>query len=375
MLVGVRRRAAVRGARAAGGTSPGRSRDTPRARPRRARRHRRAVVLAVRLPHEGEPALGVLLAADEGVGAGGRRLPGARRARGPAAGAVGGRAARAGRVGRVGCRSSPSAPRHPFPGPAALIPVRGTARRSWRVPAPYGSGPRACSGVSPMRAIGTVSYTWYLWHWPVLILAPYVVGHALEPHAERRPGLVQPRAGRLTTVLVEQPRCARPGCRRSGRAVSWRRGHQPGRGGHGGLGGRGGAASRWAAAPPRSPTCRRRRAPGGRRSATSATATAGGSLRRRDGLNAQVNRQVYESLANPDVPANLSPSLTDAASDLPVPEDNGCLNGFTDAAGRIRASTGTPALRRASCSSATRMRCSGSRPSTTWRTNRTTPWW
>ena len=40
---------------------------------------------------------------------------------------------------------------------------------------------------------------------------------------------------------------------------------------------------------------------------------------------------MYESLANPDVPANLTPSLADAAADAPVPEDDGCLDGFTDA--------------------------------------------
>ena len=50
-----------------------------------------------------------------------------------------------------------------------------------------------------------------------------------------------------------------------------------------------------------------------------------------DGLDAQVNQQVYRSLANPDVPKNLRPSLSDASADLPTPEEDGCLDGYTDA--------------------------------------------
>jgi peptidoglycan/LPS O-acetylase OafA/YrhL len=71
-----------------------------------------------------------------------------------------------------------------FPGVAALAPVLGAAAI---LTAGLGAGPWgpvAVLGVAPMRFIGSISYSWYLWHWPVLVLAPYVIGHSLsEPAA------------------------------------------------------------------------------------------------------------------------------------------------------------------------------------------------
>ena len=66
----------------------------------------------------------------------------------------------------------------PYPGTAALWPVLGTAAV---IAAGARSGDRA-AGVPallswwPMRALGRLSYSWYLWHWPVLVLAASVLG-------------------------------------------------------------------------------------------------------------------------------------------------------------------------------------------------------
>lgn len=60
----------------------------------------------------------------------------------------------------------------PFPGWAAAVPVVGTALVIWG-----GSGPiaRALS-LRPLAYVGDISYSLYLWHWPVLILGPLVLG-------------------------------------------------------------------------------------------------------------------------------------------------------------------------------------------------------
>ena len=59
----------------------------------------------------------------------------------------------------------------PFPGTAALVPVLGTAlvvAAGARLP--DGVVARTLSRPGP-RYVGRISYAWYLWHWPVLVLA------------------------------------------------------------------------------------------------------------------------------------------------------------------------------------------------------------
>ncbi|CAN5360958.1 SGNH hydrolase domain-containing protein [soil metagenome] len=67
----------------------------------------------------------------------------------------------------------------PFPGTAAWLPVGGTALViaagcGTRVPA------ERILAEPLMQCLGKVSYSWYLWHWPMLIIIPMAVGHALN---------------------------------------------------------------------------------------------------------------------------------------------------------------------------------------------------
>ena len=68
-----------------------------------------------------------------------------------------------------------------FPGTAALVPVLGAAAII-----AAGCGDRPAHGpvqilrTSPMQVVGRVSYSWYLWHWPFLILVPDALGHPLS---------------------------------------------------------------------------------------------------------------------------------------------------------------------------------------------------
>ncbi len=67
----------------------------------------------------------------------------------------------------------------PFPGTAALVPVAGGALvLAGGLRQPLGPLSRLLA-LSPMRFIGRISYSLYLWHWPVLVLPAVLFGGPL----------------------------------------------------------------------------------------------------------------------------------------------------------------------------------------------------
>jgi peptidoglycan/LPS O-acetylase OafA/YrhL len=69
----------------------------------------------------------------------------------------------------------------PFPGWQALLPVLGTALVIGAYPLPIGT---ACPGrllaTRPVQWLGDVSYSVYLWHWPLIVLLPAITGSAID---------------------------------------------------------------------------------------------------------------------------------------------------------------------------------------------------
>lgn len=110
----------------------------------------------------------------------------------------------------------------PYPGTAALLPVLGTALvigAGSAAPA-FGCGPLLA--LPPMRAIGRLSYAWYLTHWPVL-LALYMLPIFLIHPGWLAPALIV-ISGVLAWLLmrvIENPFRFRPRWRRSpGRSLA-----------------------------------------------------------------------------------------------------------------------------------------------------------
>jgi peptidoglycan/LPS O-acetylase OafA/YrhL len=92
-----------------------------------------------------------------------------------------------------------------YPSWYALIPVTGAALIIGAgVRAPV-TGAGALLKLRPMQWLGAVSYSLYLWHWPLMILPAAMVGHALS--GSQRAGLVLAAVvlAELTRRLVEDP--------------------------------------------------------------------------------------------------------------------------------------------------------------------------
>lgn len=67
----------------------------------------------------------------------------------------------------------------PFPGTVALLPTLGAGALLAAGAALPRAGASRLLSVGPMRAMGEASYGWYLWHWPLLVLAAAWLGQDL----------------------------------------------------------------------------------------------------------------------------------------------------------------------------------------------------
>ncbi|MDM7831764.1 acyltransferase family protein [Cellulomonas edaphi] len=67
----------------------------------------------------------------------------------------------------------------PFPGTAALVPVVGAVAVMAAGSPPVAWSPSRLLALRPAQVLGDISYSTYLWHWPPIVILPFVLGHAL----------------------------------------------------------------------------------------------------------------------------------------------------------------------------------------------------
>ena len=94
-----------------------------------------------------------------------------------------------------------------YPGDSALLPVLGTAAviGGGSVLASRRFGAEALLGRPPFQRVGAWSYSWYLWHWPALVLAPAVLGHSLSEIEALAVAVVSLVIAAMSFVLLELP--------------------------------------------------------------------------------------------------------------------------------------------------------------------------
>ncbi|GAA2130622.1 acyltransferase family protein [Glycomyces algeriensis] len=93
-----------------------------------------------------------------------------------------------------------------FPGTAAMLPVAGCALVIAAGCVPHRFGAQALLGIRPAQFVGKISYGLYLWHWPLIMIGPAVMG--LEEVRVRHYLLLMAVAFLLTIAtfyLVENP--------------------------------------------------------------------------------------------------------------------------------------------------------------------------
>jgi peptidoglycan/LPS O-acetylase OafA/YrhL len=212
----------------------------------------------------------------------------------------------------------------PYPGTAALLPVLGTALV-------IGAGcvhpTRGCGHLlawSPIGAIGRISYSWYLWHWPVLLLAPPLLGHPLGLVGRLATVAISGGLAVLTLRFIENPLRFAPFVRRSAfRSLLL------------GGGATAVAVCVGAALLVAIPAPVGHGAPAAALKVTGPIPPAGDSLDAYDAAVqyafAQVQTMVAVSADLKAVPSNLDPSIGAASAENPIAYFKGCLRNFLEA--------------------------------------------
>ncbi len=95
--------------------------------------------------------------------------------------------------------------RTPFPSYTALLPILGAVAVMWAGAPTVPWAPTPLLALAPVQFLGNVSYSIYLWHWPLLILAPFALNRDLDLPTEFSILVLTILAAWITKLFVEDP--------------------------------------------------------------------------------------------------------------------------------------------------------------------------
>ncbi|HEU4973868.1 MAG TPA: acyltransferase family protein [Baekduia sp.] len=93
----------------------------------------------------------------------------------------------------------------PFPGYQAALPVLGAVAVMWARAPERRWAPTPAARLRPVQFLGDISYSVYLWHWPLLILAPFALDHTAGTGTKVGVLAATLAGAWLTKVVVEDP--------------------------------------------------------------------------------------------------------------------------------------------------------------------------
>jgi peptidoglycan/LPS O-acetylase OafA/YrhL len=210
----------------------------------------------------------------------------------------------------------------PFPGYAAALPVGGAAAV---IAAGPGSSAGRLLGIGLLQGIGRLSYSWYLWHWPLLVIAPVALDHPLSTAQGLVLAVLSLGLAGISFVVVEDPLRSLAVLRR-----------RPWRGLATGVALSGGLCLAVVAGLTYLPA----------QVGTGQGADTQGVLATASQAGTQLSALIAAGVDAQRVPANLTPALAQADADRPVLYRDGCDAGFLgESIGKV-CSYGDPAATR-----------------------------
>jgi peptidoglycan/LPS O-acetylase OafA/YrhL len=92
-----------------------------------------------------------------------------------------------------------------FPGLAAITPVLATAALIWIGDVEHRTAPTEITSLSAVQFVGGISYSLYLWHWPLILVAPFILNRDLTARDKLVIALVAVSIAALSKRYIEDP--------------------------------------------------------------------------------------------------------------------------------------------------------------------------